>query len=158
MAIDKGIYQAPKGLEGLDADMPEEALEIEIEGEGGSENGIAPEITINADGTVEITLEKENNNDSNEFDENLAEVLSEGVLASLASELVEQVEADISARKDWADTYVKGLDVLGLKYEERTGSTSGCCTRWVWQAARSRKFILTRTLVAKSLSISPQKT
>lgn len=127
MAIDKGIYQAPQGLEGLDADMPDEALEIEIEGEGGSDSGIAPEITINADGTVEITLEKENNADEAGFNENLAEVLSEGVMAELASELVEQVESDISARKDWADTYVKGLDVLGLKYEERTEPWDNAC-------------------------------
>lgn len=59
------------------------------------------------------------------FDTNLAETLEEGVLNELADDLVGLVSADIESRKDWADTYVKGLDVLGFKYEERTDPWEG---------------------------------
>jgi hypothetical protein len=125
MAIDKSIFQAPQGLDALDSLTAPDALEVEVEIESDSEN--APEITINADGTVEVTLEKDSDVSDTDFNENLAELLNEGVLTQLASDLVALVEADISARKDWADTYVKGLDVLGLKYEERTEPWENAC-------------------------------
>ena len=57
----------------------------------------------------------------------MAEVLGEDVMAKLASELIGLVDADINARKDWADTYVKGLEVLGFKYEERTEPWDDAC-------------------------------
>ena len=104
MAIEKSIYQAPMGL----ASLQEEPIEIEIED---------PEsVSISMDG-VEITLEKGNDIEGTEFDANLAEVLDEGVLNTIASELTDLVEADIDSRKDWAETFVKGLEVLGLQYE-----------------------------------------
>jgi len=123
MAIDKSMFQAPQGLDALDSLTAPDVLEIEIEGD--TED--VPEITINADGTVEVTLEKDSDVSGTDFDENLADLLDEGVLTQLASDLVALVEADISARKDWADTYVKGLDVLGLKYEERTEPWENAC-------------------------------
>ena len=52
-----------------------------------------------------------------EFDANLAESMDEGELATLASELIGLVDADINSRKDWSDMFVKGLEVLGMKYE-----------------------------------------
>ncbi len=121
MAIEKGLYQAPRGEEGI-ASLPE--VEFEIEGEG-----MAPEIKINSDGTVEVTLDKDKTKagDKGDFDENLAETLDEDVLNLLAGDLVEYVEADISSRKEWADTYVKGLEVLGFKYEERTEPWDDAC-------------------------------
>ena len=119
--MDKGLYQAPQGLEGLDdgmgieMDMPD----FEIE----SENIIPLE-----GGGVEILLEKESiSSGDSEFDENLAEVLDEGTLQSLASDLLELVDADINSRKDWAETYVKGLEVLGFKYEDRTEPWENAC-------------------------------
>ena len=54
------------------------------------------------------------------FTSNLAEVLDEGFMQSLSSELVEKIEADKSSREDWEQGYTKGLDLLGFKYEERT--------------------------------------
>lgn len=115
--IDKGLYAAPQGLTSAEN---EPALEIEI---------VNPESVTLADGSMEITLMPEEASDLADipFDANLAEYLDEGELASLASELVELVDADISARKDWADTYVKGLDVLGFKYEERTEPWDDAC-------------------------------
>ena len=99
------------------------ALAIEIEN---------PDVVQLADGSVEVTIEhggdlEEENEGIDDFDANLAEFLSTGDLQSLASELIDLVEADVNARKDWADTYVKGMDVLGFKYEERTEPWNGAC-------------------------------
>jgi hypothetical protein len=65
--------------------------------------------------------------DEPEFDANLAEFMDEGELEKLGSDLVGEVESDISSRKDWVDMYVKGLEVLGMKYEERTEPWDGAC-------------------------------
>ncbi|NDD26380.1 MAG: hypothetical protein EB103_05900, partial [Actinobacteria bacterium] len=113
--MDKGLYQAPTGLSTLE---DEEPLEIEI---------VEPEMVTLADGSVEITLIPDQQTAEGEFNENLAEVLGEDVMAKLASELIGLVDADINARKDWADTYVKGLEVLGFKYEERTEPWDDAC-------------------------------
>lgn len=113
--MDKGIYVAPTGL--MEAN-PQDALEIEIEN---------PDSVTLSDGSMEITLSPEGLLEEGEFDENLAERMSSGELASLASELVGLVDADISARKDWSDMYVKGIEVLGLKYEDRTEPWDGAC-------------------------------
>ena len=54
-------------------------------------------------------------------------ILDEGELEKIGAELVELVDADIFSRKEWAETYVKGLEVLGIKYEERTEPWNGAC-------------------------------
>jgi hypothetical protein len=95
----------------------EPAIEIEVEN--------PDSMSIGIDG-IEIELEPEPEI-AEEFDANLAEYMEDGDLASLATELTELVEADILSRKDWADMYVKGLEVLGMKYEERTEPWSGAC-------------------------------
>jgi hypothetical protein len=115
MAIDKALYQAPEGIEALaEKEVP---IEIEIED---------PEsVRIGIDGMeIEIEPGKEVNN---EFNANLAEELDDGVLASLASELLSDVEGDVGARKDWIQTYVDGLELLGLKIEERSEPWEGAC-------------------------------
>ena len=120
MAMDKGLYSAPQGLEEMMmSESPTGDFEIEIE-EG-------PEINELPDGSVEITLETENIKGENTFDENLADVLDEGYLQTLSSELMELVDGDINSRKEWTDTYVKGLEVLGFKYEERTEPWQDAC-------------------------------
>jgi hypothetical protein len=93
------------------------ALEIEIEN---------PDSITLSDGSVEITLESGSEMDD-EFNANLAEDMDEGQLNELSGELIELVEADIMSRKEWADTFVKGLEVLGMKYEERTEPWNGAC-------------------------------
>jgi hypothetical protein len=82
------------------------------------------DVVIGIDG-VEIDLMPED--DDIEFDANLAEHMNDGELQSIASELIELIEADMTSRKDWAEMYVKGLDVLGMKYEERTEPWDGAC-------------------------------
>lgn len=124
-SMDKALYQAPVGLEG-----DEEIEVVEMEGQMGPGDEIempGVEIEMNEDGSVEITIGKSEESDEVEFDANLAEHLDEALLEELATELVELVDADISSRKDWADTYVKGLEVLGFKYEERMEPWEDAC-------------------------------
>ena len=124
MAIEKGLYAAPMGLKDLEGDLegleemeiPE--MEIEI---------VDPESVTLSDGSMEITLMPGMDGDVSEFGSNLAEMMSEDDLDELSGELVGQVKSDIEARKDWADTFVKGLDVLGFKYEQRTEPWEGAC-------------------------------
>lgn len=118
MAIDKALYQAPQGLEALE-DMNNEGPEIEIEIED-------PEsVTIGVDGMPILTIEK--NESEEEFNENLAEVMDEGALQSLAGELAGDIDNDIASRKDWETMYKDGITLLGLKFEERTEPWDGAC-------------------------------
>ena len=117
MAIEKSLYAAPLGLDSIIPDDFDSGIEIEV---------VDPEMVTLANGDVEITLtpEKESGDD---FGANLADFMDESELSSLASELLALVDADIAARKDWVDAYVKGLEVLGMKYEERTEPWAGAC-------------------------------
>ena len=82
-------------------------------------------VTVGVDG-LEITLEP-GAEGPEDFDANLAEFMDEGTLQTLASDLLSLVDADIQSRKDWIEAYVKGLEVLGMKYEDRTEPWSGAC-------------------------------
>jgi hypothetical protein len=113
MSIEKSLYQAPVGLDSL---TEEPALEIEIEN---------PESVTIGMGDLEIELGKEVEDD--DFDDNLAEYMSEGELTEIAGDLLGEFEEDISARKDWIQTYVDGLELLGMKIEERTDPWEGAC-------------------------------
>ena len=111
------IAQAPMGLDFSDIvqdDTP--AVEIMIEN--------PDDVVIGIDG-VEIDLMPED--EEAPFDANLAEYMDDGELQSIASELISLIDADMTSRKDWAEMYVKGLDVLGMKYEERTEPWDGAC-------------------------------
>ena len=121
MAIEKGLYAAPQGLEDSITDMEEmEIPDMEI--------GIVdPESVTLSDGSMEITLIPGNELDLAEFGDNISEVLDDTDLSKLSNELMELINADIDSRKDWADTFVKGMDVLGFKYEERTEPWEGAC-------------------------------
>ena len=110
--MEKSLYEMPKGIETL-----EPAIEIEVEN---------PEsMSIEIDG-IEIDLTPPAEGGDN-FDDNLAEFMDDSVLATIGSDLVEDVSSDITSRKDWVEMYVKGLDVLGMKYEERTEPWNGAC-------------------------------
>ena len=125
MAIEKGIYTAPLGIDEEEEREEQEELGMEIMD---SEDLAAADEVLLPDGSMEITLIAEiDAADMMEFDGNLAEALDEGELEALSDELVGYVDADIESRKDWADTFVKGLDVLGFKYEERTEPWEGAC-------------------------------
>ena len=112
--MDKALYSAPQGIDQLGVEA--EPIEIEIED---------PEAVRIGMGDVEIEIEKTEEDD--EFSKNLAEDIPEDVLASLASELIAEFDSDVSARKDWIQTYVDGLELLGLKMEERSEPWPGAC-------------------------------
>jgi hypothetical protein len=113
MAIDKALYEAPQGLAALE--QPD--LEIEIENPDEVNIGI---------GDMEISLRPEPKN-SEKFDENLADIMDERELDSLGGELIDDFEKDQQDRKEWIQTYVEGLKLLGLRYEERTEPWQGAC-------------------------------
>jgi hypothetical protein len=114
MAIDKGLYAAPQGID--QAAMEEPDMEITIED---------PEsVEIDMDG---LSLNIDNEATDEDFDANLAEFMAEGDLSLLANDLIDAVEEDLSSRKDWIQTYVDGLDLLGMKLEERTEPWAGAC-------------------------------
>jgi hypothetical protein len=85
----------------------------------------APEIEI------EIELDGDDEGDEDEappgFDDNLAEDMDEGQLTELAGDLLGEFDEDISSRKDWIQTYVDGLELLGMKVEDRTEPWPGAC-------------------------------
>ena len=109
MAIDKALSQAPMGLGAIP--MMEEGPEIEIEIED-------PEaVEIGIDGLPILRIEEEEPSDK-DFDANLADYMSEDLLQSLASDLIGEFDDDISSRKDWMQTYVDGLELLGMKIED----------------------------------------
>jgi hypothetical protein len=115
MAIDKALYQAPQGLDQLGEG--EEPLEIRIED---------PE-AIDIEGPdFAMHMEKADQNEEG-FDDNLAEYMDEGELLKIASELISDYEADVGSRKEWIQTYTDGLELLGLKIEERIEPWPGAC-------------------------------
>jgi hypothetical protein len=113
MSIEKSLYQAPVGLDSI----VEEPIEIEI---------VDPESVSIGIGGMEIEIEPSKET-AEDFDANLAEYMSEGELTEIAGDLIGDFEDDISARKDWIQTYVDGLELLGMKIEERTEPWEGAC-------------------------------
>jgi hypothetical protein len=100
--LDKALYQAPVGL----SDLEDAILEIEI---------------IDSDSDdLDIEIEED-------FGANLAETMSESELANIADDLLGDFQSDIDSRKDWMQTYVDGIQLLGLKIEERTEPWPGAC-------------------------------
>jgi hypothetical protein len=112
--IDKALYQAPVGLDAL---AEEPAIEIEV---------VNPEeMNIDIDG-MEISLIPEEET-AEDFDANLAEYMDEAELESIAATLTSDIDEDVASRKDWLQTYVDGLELLGLKIEDRAEPWEGAC-------------------------------
>jgi hypothetical protein len=114
--IDKSLAQAPQGLEELAMGQPDLSIEIEN-----------PESVTLDDGSMEITIVPGKDVAGDEFNANLAEDLDEGQLTELSGNLIGEFDADINSRKDWLTTYVDGLELLGLKVEDRTEPWPGAC-------------------------------
>jgi virulence-associated protein VagC len=121
MAIVKSLSQAPMGLDDemmSDEIMSEEPdIEIEIEDPERVEIGV---------GGLEIVIEP-GKDGGEDFNANIAEEMDEDDLVSLAGDLLGEFEEDISSRKDYMQTYVDGLDLLGMKLEDRTEPWPGAC-------------------------------
>ena len=112
--LDKALYAAPQGIASINNEA-EPDIEIEIED---------PEAVRIDLGDMEIEIKRE---EDEEFSKNLAEDIDESVMQTLASELLGDIEMDIASRKDWIQTYVDGLELLGLKIEERSEPWEGAC-------------------------------
>ncbi len=110
--------------------MANELDDVELGGEALELNIVNPDMVTMDDGSVEFTLIPEEGLEGAEgapFDANLAEFLDDGELTKISSELLGYVEADINSRKEWADTFVKGMEVLGFRYEERVEPWDDAC-------------------------------
>jgi hypothetical protein len=117
MDIDKSLNQAPLGMSPTMSEM-DEGPDIEIEIED-------PEsVSIGMDG---LEIEIDPSEDDGDFNDNLAEDMDEGMLTELAGDLLGEFDEDISSRKDWIQTYVDGLELLGMKVEDRTEPWPGAC-------------------------------
>jgi hypothetical protein len=126
MAIEKGLYGMPEGIdEELVGDMGEPDAMIEMAIATDEDMPVMVELE---DGSVEISFGEENEDiDMAPFDANLAEYLDDKQLQEISGDLEEAIDGDTAARRDWADSYVAGLDVLGMKYEERTEPWENAC-------------------------------
>jgi hypothetical protein len=117
MAIDKGLYQTPLGIEEEAMAQGFSPIEIEIED---------PEsVTIGIDGMPILRIEEDDEED--DFGINIAEEIDESTLQKMASDLIGDFESDVGARKDWMQTYVDGLELLGMKIEDRAEPWEGAC-------------------------------
>lgn len=148
MTIDKSLYAVPQGLEALgDPNDPE--IEIEIED---------PEsVTIGIDGQPLLTIEADEES-ADDFDANLADHMDERDLATLASDLVSSFDDDINSRKDWIQTYVDGLELLGLKIEERSEPWEGACGVYHPLLAEALVKFQSETMMATFPASGPVKT
>jgi hypothetical protein len=117
MAIEKSLYAAPSGIADIDNDETPE-MEITIEDPEAVEIGI--------DGLA-IRLEQDDESSEEDFDANLAEYMSGAELTELSGDLLGEFDEDVSSRKDWIQTYVDGLQLLGMKIEEKSEPWEGAC-------------------------------
>lgn len=114
MSIDKAMDPAVPSAE-------TEPVEIEI---------VNPDsVTIETEdgGAIVIFGEDPAGQDGGAFDANLAEVLDDSALSGLAGDLIAAFDADRSSRSEWERTYIKGLELLGMKIEDRTTPWPGAC-------------------------------
>lgn len=146
MAIEKSLYAAPQGLDEIEA-MDKASPEIEIEIED-------PEsVTINVDG-MEIVIDQ----DEDDFNINLAEEISEDVMQDLAEQLLSDYDEDVASRKDWMQTYVDGLELLGMKIEERTEPWEGACGVFHPMLSEALVKFQSETMMATFPAAGPVKT
>lgn len=107
--------QTPEGLNG--AEVPE-ALEIIVE-----DNSVS---SMTEDGGAMVTF-GDDPLEQPGFNDNLADFMETSDLSLLASDLLDQYEIDEQSRQEWKETYMEGLDLLGLKFEDRSTPWDGAC-------------------------------
>jgi hypothetical protein len=116
MAIDKALNPSPTGLTAMQPTLDTDEQYPDVN-----------------DSEIEVEVEIEGDEDEGEdeappgFDDNLAEDMDDGQLTELAGDLLGEFDEDISSRKDWIQTYVDGLELLGMKVEDRTEPWPGAC-------------------------------
>lgn len=116
MAIEKDI-----GAKGDEPSKDVEAAEIDV-----LTLPEKPGIQEMADGSVLIgEIEEQVEMAPVSFDSNLADYIDDAELGRVSSDLVSDIEEDMSSRKEWEDTYKRGIDLLGMEYDERTEPFEG---------------------------------
>ena len=110
MAMEKGLYQAPQGLESWD-DSEDVGMEFEIVDPAAELQDILDALPL----------------EDRDFNENLAEIIDPGTLLMITGDLISDFDDDVSSRRDWMQTYVDGLELLGMRIEERTDPWPGAC-------------------------------
>ena len=116
MAIEKDI-----GAKGDEPSKDVEAAEIDV-----LTLPEKPGIQEMADGSVLIgEIEERVEMAPVSFDSNLADYIDDAELGRVSSDLVSDIEEDMSSRKEWEDTYKRGIDLLGMEYDERTEPFEG---------------------------------
>jgi hypothetical protein len=144
MAIEKSLYAAPQGIDDL---LGEPEIEIEIE------DPESVDITVG-----DLSIHMEPGKEDDDFNENLAEVLSDEFMQSLAEELLSDYDDDVSSRKDWMQTYVDGLELLGMKIEERTEPWEGACGVFHPMLSEALVKFQSETMMATFPAAGPVKT
>ena len=121
--IDSGLMQggATEDLPSVDVDIPQAedfagGAEVIEDGMGGA---IVQALEGMLEGEAEVVTEEY------DHDANLAEVLPEGILGEISSDLREKYEDDLESSSQWREAYTKGLDLLGINYQERTQPFQG---------------------------------
>ena len=115
MAIEKTPVNMQNGGE---PPVEEQGISVELPEEMNIQGDLTTAFEINPDGSVNPVME-EMSMLMTEHQMNLAEVLDEATLNTLSTELLSAYDDDKSSRQDWLDTFTKGLDLLGIKTEER---------------------------------------
>jgi len=115
--MEKGLYTAPQGLNDEIGDLSGPTIEIEIDDPESIDVGI---------GGLNVHMES-GEGTAEDFEANLAEFMDNSELQSVSSDLIDDFEKDVRDRREWIQTYVDGLKLLGLRYEERTEPWQGAC-------------------------------
>ena len=119
MAIERSLEEGP--LPAPLPDEPEGIFDIDL-------SEVIPEMIEAEDGGVLVDFAPMLEGDLGpSFSDNLADFMEDESLDRLSSELLASYHGDRTSRKDWEETYIKGLDQLGLKIESRTSPWEGAC-------------------------------
>ena len=113
MAVEKALPNIP----GEETEAEEISLSI-----------VNPEVvTLESDDQTVVLDFEPDEGEEIPHEANLAEYMDDSALGNLTSDLVGAFEADKASRKEWSHTYTKGLDLLGMKIEERSMPWPGAC-------------------------------
>ena len=120
MAIEKVTPATP--VDGLIEQEEQEEEEVKVSIKNPEAVSIETE-----DGGMLIDFDPQDEQMESEFNSNLVNFIDDQELDKIGSELISAYNMDKDSRKEWEDTYTKGLDQLGLKIEERTQPWNGAC-------------------------------
>ena len=124
--IDKSLTQGPRGSVSIPGEEEiTEAVETSVEAQEQAPGPV--EVTEQEDGSVEVDFDPNaaSPEGGDEHYANLAEFLPDEVLDELGSDLTGKYQDYNASRKDWEQSYTKGLDLLGFKYDMRTEPFQG---------------------------------